>query len=767
VQSLENNLVVAVTSSNTTLLPNANITITQPTSAGAASFVYTLVSGQAGTTTVTLSVTDEQGLTATSSFTITQTAPLAGVISAVPVTVCYGNNNGSISINGSTGGAGSYQYSINGTTWQSSNSFAALTAGTYQVSMRDAANTSCVIDLDGLTGTTISQPTIISATAAPITTPICTNQNAQFTITGNAGGIVTYNFNGGTNATATIGSNGTVIVTAVAVSTTSILNLVSSTIGACTSNISGSATVVVNPIPAALVTLNDQSLCAGEMTTAVTFASVFNVSGTTYTWTNSNANIGLVASGAGNIGAFTATNTTNANISGTITVTPATNGCLGTPATFVITVRTIPTANDPTNQVVCNGAVVPATNLTGNLSGTVFNWTNNTTSIGLPAQGTGTVQSFTAVNSGTAPVTATITVTPTNQFSYTIYQTHGGNAQTNQYPDYAMSAAEMVNMLDISNSNTTVWSAGTANPSTLLNWNGASALTAAGISFPLSGDYFAVKVTGTFVPAETGVYSFGLTGDDGVDLSIDGSVIISYYGGHGATPTYYANYNMVAGQVYSIMARHQEYGGGEAFMLTWKRPSQSSYSVQPTELAGCTGIAQTYTITVNPTPVVAQPTSQTVCAGASFAETNFTSASIGTTYSWTSSNSAVGLAANGNGNIPTFVATNTTIAPISTTVTVTPTYGPSCTGASKTFTLTVNPGPIVSTAQTETICSGTSFNITPSNGGGNIVPSNISYAWSAPSVTGITGAAASTGATSISGTLTNTTSSPIKVLVKD
>jgi len=41
-ESLENNLVVTATSSNTTLLPNANITITQPTSAGAASLVTRL-----------------------------------------------------------------------------------------------------------------------------------------------------------------------------------------------------------------------------------------------------------------------------------------------------------------------------------------------------------------------------------------------------------------------------------------------------------------------------------------------------------------------------------------------------------------------------------------------------------------------------------------------------------------------------------------------------------------------------------------------------
>ena len=42
----------------------------------------------------------------------------------------------------------------------------------------------------------------------------------------------------------------------------------------------------------------------------------------------------------------------------------------------------------------------------------MYSWVNNTTSIGLAASGTGDTASFTATNGGTAPVTATITVTP-------------------------------------------------------------------------------------------------------------------------------------------------------------------------------------------------------------------------------------------------------------------------------------------------------------------------------------------------------------------
>ena len=41
-----------------------------------------------------------------------------------------------------------------------------------------------------------------------------------------------------------------------------------------------------------------------------------------------------------------------------------------------------------------------------------YTWTNDDTSIGLAASGTGDIASFTATNTGTAPVTSTIVVTP-------------------------------------------------------------------------------------------------------------------------------------------------------------------------------------------------------------------------------------------------------------------------------------------------------------------------------------------------------------------
>lgn len=68
----------------------------------------------------------------------------------------------------------------------------------------------------------------------------------------------------------------------------------------------------------------------------------------------------------------------------------------------------------PANQTICNGSASNAVVFVSSIPGTVFNWANNNTSIGLAASGTGNIAAFTTINNGTAPVVATIIVTPTD-----------------------------------------------------------------------------------------------------------------------------------------------------------------------------------------------------------------------------------------------------------------------------------------------------------------------------------------------------------------
>jgi len=167
----------------------------------------------------------------------------------------------------------------------------------------------------------------------------------------------------------------------------------------------------IKPTP----TVNDisnQEKCKGEQSDAVVFSGT--VLNTLYSWTNNNTLIGLPASGTGDINPITLTNTGTTVLTATINVTPSLNGCIGTSKSFTIKVNPAPTVNTITNKLVCNGATQSSVNFSSTVTGTTFSWTNNNAGIGLASSGTGNTPDFTAVNSGTTPIVATISVTPLN-----------------------------------------------------------------------------------------------------------------------------------------------------------------------------------------------------------------------------------------------------------------------------------------------------------------------------------------------------------------
>jgi hypothetical protein len=168
--------------------------------------------------------------------------------------------------------------------------------------------------------------------------------------------------------------------------------------------------------------------------------------------------------------------------------------------------------------------------------------------------------------------------------SVRIFRTHFGNGGTSQYAQYPSTRTEMDRLFNTAWSATTLWWSGNINATSSLNFYNHTTLTNAGASVPGNGDFYSTEVTFTMVAAETGTYSFGLASDDGSDLWIGSTSVIEYYGGKGVGPYRYGTYNMVAGQQYTVIARMQEYGGGDGLVLVWRRPSQSSWSLQTNEI---------------------------------------------------------------------------------------------------------------------------------------------------------------------------------------
>lgn len=184
------------------------------------------------------------------------------------------------------------------------------------------------------------------------------------------------------------------------------IKLIATTVNGCSDT--STHLIKINPTPD-VAQPADYLVC-----NRVAIAIEFNgpVPGTAFSWINNNPLIGLAASGTGNIPSFIAINNSTGTAVATITVSPAANGCPGLSKIFNITVKPTPDVAQPVNQAVCNGDIVNPVLFTGQVSGTIYKWTNNNPSIGLAASGTGDITSFKAVNNSAVPVTATITVNP-------------------------------------------------------------------------------------------------------------------------------------------------------------------------------------------------------------------------------------------------------------------------------------------------------------------------------------------------------------------
>jgi len=415
-------------------------------------------------------------------------------------------------------------------------------------------------------------------------------------------------------------------------------------------------TITVNPTPIVTPT-QDLTFCNGASTTTVSFTGT----ATNYGWVSNNPGIGSSVNGNGNLGSFVAGNGGIQPVSATITVTPTftANGvsCAGVNDVFVINVNPTPTLNPLANQVLCNGSATSNVNFTGTVAGTVYNWTNNTTSIGLGASGNANIPAFNAINNSANPVIAQINIVP-------------------------------------SFSNNNVTCSGTAQNFTI-----------------------------TVNPTPT--VNFSILNQTICSQNISSTVTIT-------SPTNGANITWSAPNVPATITGFNTNSGGStipAFTLTNSSAVPQTIQIlasatTPGNVA-CPGGGTAYTITVNPTPVVSLPVNQVVCHNANTSAVNFTG--TGTSYQWANSNASIGLLASGNGNIPSFVATNPSSSVISTaTVTVTPQYvnnAVNCTGQVQSFTITINPIPTVSSISNSTFCNGVNTTLVTINGTGT------SYAW--------------------------------------
>jgi hypothetical protein len=267
-------------------------------------------------------------------------------------------------------------------------------------------------------GSNISVNPIPNAIAAPATQTRCSGSSiATIALSGSVSGT-TYSWIRDNEVAVTgIAASGTGNISGILTNTTFAPITVTFTITPSANSCSGlpiTATVVVNPVPQAILTPQAQQVCTGSAIVPIVLSS--NVSGTTFSWTRSSSNItGLPASGTSTISGIPVTSMTAAQLAN-FTVRPTfTNNsvvCNGSNINAAVIVNPLPAVNQPANQEVCNTASLLVNTFSSPQPGTTYSWANDNTSIGLGASGNGNIGSFTASNPGITDVTANITVTP-------------------------------------------------------------------------------------------------------------------------------------------------------------------------------------------------------------------------------------------------------------------------------------------------------------------------------------------------------------------
>jgi gliding motility-associated-like protein len=472
----------------------------------------------------------------------------------------------------------------------------------------------------------------------------------------------------------------------------------------------------------------NQLVCNGNSVPQTSFSTLNTGGTTTYAWTNSLAAIGLTATGAGSVPSFTAINTGFSPSIATVTVTPTFafggRSCVGSPKDYTITVNPPAQVDQPANLIVCNGQLTSVNFTTSNTSGTTtYSWTNNNPSIGILASNTGNIAVFYAINSGTSPVVATITVTP----SYT----NGGLTCTGSSKTFTITVlptAEMdqpANQVACSGSTVSFSFASPVTGGTVsyrwVNNNPTIGLAATGTGS--SGSFIATNTSNSPATATitvTPTFTFNGRSCDGptktftITINPNGQVVQPQSqvkcNGDLALGTQFTTLLSGGNVTYSWTNSTPSiglapFGTGniDSFRVvnTGNAPVVATITVTPTFTNGgvsCVGPSKSFTITVNPTATVNPVAAIQVCDGVRTNPIQFTSPTTGGTiiYSWVNSNTAIGLGTSGVGNIPSFTAINSTSVPIIATITVTPTYsngGISCAGTPRSFTITVLPLP--------------------------------------------------------------------------
>ncbi len=619
-------------------------------------------------------------------------------LTSTPVS-CFGGNNGTITAT-ATSGTMPYEFSKDGTAFQSSGIFSSLSANNYTITAKDVQGCTATATIS------ITQPTLLTASIAPTAPVICNGQSVSLNASA-VGGTTPYTYAWSTGLGA--GASKTVSPTATTLYTVTVTDG-----NGCTSTATVNVTVNQTPIASAPAVA---AICAGgtiNLTSSNTNGAI--TSGLSYSWSGP--------------ASFTSTAQNPSRPSATVamggiytvTITSATGGCTST-ATVNVTVNQTPIASAPAVAAICAGGII---NLTSSN-------TNSLITTGLSYSWSGP-NSFTSSTQN--PSISNATVAASGIYIVTITSATGGctstatvNVTVNQTPIATAPAVAAIcagGTINLTSSNTN----GAITTGLSYAWSGPNSFTSSTQNPSISNA----------IVAASGIYTVTITSATGgctstatVNVTVNQTPIATApavaaicAGGTINLTSSNTNGAITSGLSYS-------WSGPNSFTSSTQNPSISNATVTASGIytvtitsatGGCTSTA-TVNVTVNQTPIASAPAVAAICAGGTI---NLTSSNTngaittGLSYAWSGPASFTSTAQN-----PSRPSATVAMGGIYT-VTITSATG-GCTSTA-TVNVTVNQTPVAS-ATGDVECVGSTVNLTASNTNASIT-SGLTYSWAGP-----------------------------------
>lgn len=545
------------------------------------------------------------------------------------------------------------------------------------------------------------------------------------------------------------------------------------TANGCTNN--QTVNVVVNPAPNIA---NQTAVSCSNSSFTVTPGNV--PAGTQYTWSNP------VISPAGSIGGGSAqivqqnsisqflTNTTSNPATATYTVTPVANGCVGSIFTLAVSVNVVTTLSSSVNPpAICSNTVFSYTP-TSSTVGTTFSWSRAVVSgISNPVASGTNNPSETLINTLSTPVSVvysyalntpdgcvntqsvTVSVNPLPVLSSAAPGAICSGATFNYVPASAVASPVFTWSRAVIPFISNGAGSGSGNPAEILVNTGINTVVVPYVYTITSNGCSNTQTVNVSVNPTPSVGSQVASACNNASFTVSPTNVPANTTYTWGLPTYNPASSVTGGSAQIIPQNNIT----QTLSNSTNSPAQATYTVTPAA-NGCTGTSFTLSVTVNTSTVLSSSlVAPAVCSNTVFSYTP-ASNTPGTSFSWTrSATTGISNPAASGINNPNETLINITSQAVSVSYTYALNTPNGCVNI-QTVTVSVNPAPVLSSTLTPAaICSGSTFNYTPTS-----ASAGAAFSWNRSVLPSISnGPGAGSGLINPSEVLVNTTINPVSV----